>query len=877
MTKSSDNENSSIVRRGLSGKKTPAPAQTPKVQKQPQSALTQRNLAGTKKSEMTSEQVNADLAEQKKQAEEQKKLEAARKKQEAEREKRQTSKEEIYAMHKRRLYETVPNLLADKDGINDILQPLAEEKGKERQEDIGILDAARVGINAVGFTIDHGNDLNRLRKSKDYYQEEAEKLLDKNKAKDSFFMQVLYDKDTPEQIERIGTHAADLINEIGPTIISAGFRQAGRLEDAQEKLQSTEKELEKYPNYEKRLEELQKNENRNEKEEKEFQKLDKLNNKLSARKAAVATAQLVRGLEENGIDSSYVASQVMPIVGSSVTRMLTDSKTTMNLIDGGISFMQASNDKEYYNAAKKLAAQVPVDEIINNAGLENFLREQKNTIATAVNVAIENSEVLKRNAEAFGVSNDLVQDLVPVVLEVGASVLQDKENVTRVYNDVLDTLYKDDSKENKAPDIVTTAIGIIEKPEVSAAIGGLGEAIDAHKDQLSAVANAALETEAAQKQLEARGVSTEMAQSAVPIAIDAATAAINHREDLIALQKESQKLLQVDGEMTQEQKEATAEVSKRVGNILNDENIQKIVNQDIPAYLENNKEGIANAAWSAIQKDEKLKKTLKGVDKELIQETVNAAVPFINQVIPVATKIATEAVKDPDGISQLIEGVQKMRQAVENKQEISDETAMQTVRTFFEMQKKNPDLKNAIQRELPEIIKNNSEQLAPVIDAYLQKTEFGRALNLDTKKALDIMADKVPEVSKVVENYAKGNTVRAALGVVGIALTSPRAMSFLVKTAKRAALHKDKSKALSEAATDVSRAESSAEMQGQLQDIRKSVAGSVSKSKSEDKSNEKGVDSLQDIRKSVAGSVSKDPAAPAPNKNRDSGKDVGRS
>ena len=984
--------------------------------------------------------------------------------------KEQESREKKIEKEKQKLYETVPKLLADSKQINNIVKPLAEEKGKKQQEEVGLLGMARAGANVLEYAASHGGDLKKLYDSKDFYKDEAAKLLDPNKAKESFFVKVIDDDRTPEFLETTGPQLSKLVEETGSTLVSAGFRQAGRLEDAEKKLSSIEKQLAETPNYQDRLEELKNKEELSKTEQQELADLDKKVDKLNARQAVVRIAKVIRGLENNGLDSNTVANAVIPTANNILKVASTEPQATIKLAKVGIGTMHdrsdnklpssdnklpssdnklPSSDNKLPSAVTKIISQMPTDTIVNVINdlappvaniASNIMNDEQvakrlyndvvdnihyasnpssvtppditrtlvdviekddvkqavgnlgNTIATdrdrltqAANKAIDTPEAQEQLGQ-LGVSKEMAQGALPVVLDVTSSVLGKSDEITKIYKNTTSLLnelkqnsaplkdgeeasvlrdfigdgkpFDDVSKKNlqeiatgassllqderinkaitadlpeylqnnkedlekaisfnlhnndeikktiddlglsdaglktiisngvdvateaiptvtklaeeltkdpeKLTDLIDSARGVMAKndnaldkvidnldqmPEVKSLIQkDLGTVINTQQTKIEALASETLNTKVAQEQLKQLGVSKEMVQGALPVvqgalpvAIKASNAILPHTEDLIAIQKASRELRVIDGELTENQQSAIKNATSKISTIITDKKIKNVIEQDIPEYLNQYQENIVNAAWITIQNDEKLKKKYSSIDRKLMQTTVTTLTPVIKQSLPIATKVIDEMAKDAEGMGKLIAEIQQASKEASTKAGISDKTAMKAVSVFFEMQKNSPELKSAVQQELPNVIRKNAKPLAKLMDDYLQKTEFGPKLKLDSEKALEIMADKMPEISKVAENYAKGNTVRALIGAAGIVMT-PKVFGFAVKTRIRYALHQDKNKSLADVAADVSQStlqeaeldnksqsalpevESDNKSQGQLQPQRKNNA-----------------------------------------------------
>lgn len=398
--------------------------------------------------------------------------------------------------------------------------------------------------------------------------------------------------------------------------------------------------------------------------------------------------------------------------------------------------------------------------------LPTYLLENKKQLGAIVNNAIENVPALKSMVTQMGIKPDLVQKNVENIADITASVLpsihklttevlKDSDSVVELLSNAQKALAETNTESINR--LVDNALKIQKKPGINNILTEELPRILTEKTELiSKTAKDLTELPNVQKQLKKFNITPEMVESTVPMLTSVASAALQHSTQLTEMYKKGMQFadsFDMETELTEDQKGSIKELVSNASAFLTNPKLSSVINKNLPRYLTTNKRQLGEIVCSAINNSENLKVKLSelGINEELVKETVEVGADVIASALPEIHKFTTEALKDPESIANLAANAQQLI-SEPNKQ-----SADAFLDTFIKMQEKNPAIKKVLAENLPKLINQHSEALAPVINEYLNNTTIGKKFGLDAKKILDIASDKLPGIIKFAENYNNKN------------------------------------------------------------------------------------------------------------------------
>ena len=174
-----------------------------------------------------------------------------------------------------------------------------------------------------------------------------------------------------------------------------------------------------------------------------------------------------------------------------------------------------------------------------------------------------------------------------------------------------------------------------------------------------------------------------------------------------------------------------------------------MLNEELPTYLRDNKEQLAQVALSQAAIQDGLAKY--GISNELVGEAVKVGAEVVSSALPVITELLQSTLQDQHSLMQIIDDTKALVTNNYDRNSID-----KLVGSIIDLKNNNPAINKALTEDLPTILSKHSEDIGKVVDGLLNNTKIGQQLKLDTKKVVDVVAEKLPELIKVAEAYNNG-------------------------------------------------------------------------------------------------------------------------
>ena len=312
------------------------------------------------------------------------------------------------------------------------------------------------------------------------------------------------------------------------------------------------------------------------------------------------------------------------------------------------------------------------------------------------------------------------------------------------------------SKEERAKvvqDLAGQGMAILGNSQVADSLQNVGTTLvnssaDISKIAFNALANSPL-----------KGVITkEQIQDAVPIVTKAVCAVLNSSQDIVTIATKSQELLSgldktTEG-LTLKQAGSFGTIIESLSNIVNQPGITGALTKDLPEFLQKNKDNIPDIASNIVKNIPALSTLTKemGVSDNLIRDSAKLGTDLLIDAAPMVDKFARATLKEKDQLVTIISDVRDLANAPKENQKAA---VLKVVSNVIALKESNADLKNIFDKELPNLLEKNQEQLAKVIDGVIH-TKAGPGLKLKTEKIIKLVADNLPAVTKIADLYTKG-------------------------------------------------------------------------------------------------------------------------
>ena len=290
-------------------------------------------------------------------------------------------------------------------------------------------------------------------------------------------------------------------------------------------------------------------------------------------------------------------------------------------------------------------------------------------------------------------------------------------------------------------------------------------------------------------------ITPEQIKDAMPMVTKTVAAVLNSTQNIATIVTKSQELLANLDKTTQgftpKQAGSVSVIIDSLSNIVNHSGISNSLAKDLPQFLQKNKGKIPDIASNIVKNIPALEKMTKemGVSEDLIKDAAKLGADLLIDAAPMVDKFARATLKEKGQLVTIISDVRDLANAPKENQKAA---VLKVVSNVIALKESNADLKNIFDKELPNLLEKNQEQLAKVIDGVIH-TKAGPGLKLKTEKIIKIVADNLPAVTKLADLYSKGKYAAMFPEIVKLAFKK-NVLSTAIGTLSRITKHKAEKK-----------------------------------------------------------------------------------
>ena len=532
-------------------------------------------------------------------------------------------------------------------------------------------------------------------------------------------------------------------------------------------------------------------------------------------------SELVGKVMPNVLD---IASSSLPLVNN-IAQSLANSKDELsNAYKDFVEFGKEDGNKEQAiseiiaNGSKIVQNLAPV----LDKDLPEFINKNKDNLVIIAKESLA-IEPIKKLVEPLGINSELVGKVMPNVLDIASSSLplvnniaqslaNSKDELSNAYKDFVEFGKEDGNKEQAISEIIANGSKIVQNlaPVLDK---DLPEFINKNKDNLVNIAKESLAIEPIKKIVEPLGITPELvekagsdvldiASSALPLVNNIAQSLAKSKNDLADIYKDFVEFGKEDGNKEQAISAMLAngaKIMEKLTPVLAPSTKQEL-HGSLPEFLTKNKKNIENIV-SEVIKQPVISNTLAqlGISPSLVNEATSASIDLIAPMLPVITKLVNSSLKDQEGLKAIINQVQEIMElsgeinTLKEKQKNpefaktlpsgqkdlaaklkglaaeQEMLALKLVGSVLAFKDKNPEVKQVIEQEIPEILRNNAATLGPVIDKFLNQTPIGKNLRIKGEDMLKVAAKKMPQLVEAADLFTKkqyGKLIPKALKIL---------------------------------------------------------------------------------------------------------------
>ena len=523
-------------------------------------------------------------------------------------------------------------------------------------------------------------------------------------------------------------------------------------------------------------------------------------------------SKLLNKVGPNAID---LASSAIPLAGK-IAQNLIKSPEDLTGIYNNLKEKNISNViYQGSNIIKNLAPVLDKD-------LPEFINKNKDNLVIIAKESLA-IEPIKKLVEPLDITPELVGKVMPNVLDIASSSLplvnniaqslaNSKDELSNAYKDFVEFGKEDGNKEQAISEIIANGSKIVQNlaPVLDK---DLPEFINKNKDNLVNIAKESLAIEPIKKIVEPLGITPELvekagsdvldiASSALPLVNNIAQSLAKSKNDLADIYKDFVEFGKEDGNKEQAISAMLAngaKIMEKLTPVLAPSTKQEL-HGSLPEFLTKNKKNIENIV-SEVIKQPVISNTLAqlGISPSLVNEATSASIDLIAPMLPVITKLVNSSLKDQEGLKAIINQVQEIMElsgeinTLKEKQKNpefaktlpsgqkdlaaklkglaaeQEMLALKLVGSVLAFKDKNPEVKQVIEQEIPEILRNNAATLGPVIDKFLNQTPIGKNLRIKGEDMLKVAAKKMPQLVEAADLFTKkqyGKLIPKALKIL---------------------------------------------------------------------------------------------------------------
>ncbi len=693
--------------------------------------------------------------------------------------------ENTYQKEKTKLFKSASNFIRDPASLNKILAPLAQRKGV--QKSVGAGEMARSGLSALGFAAKNMGSLANVVSSRAFYKEEAAKIAmgKTGKKEDSFFLKLLDDPDSVKFLEENGDNLGNLVETIAPTLISIGIRGLSKLPEFQKKIKAHEKKHGALAELEERLEGLEDVADQNELESKQIAELTEQIAERKQLEQSISTAKTLEALDQKGINAEYIQEKLLPIAINPLKKILEKPEDIIAVANAALEASSQKDPQKAAEARQVIIDKIDVGELIGSSGLRDFLINEGDNLAKVATAVMATNEGAKKGAEKLGVTPEMMEQVIPKVTQMAASVLSDTDKLTEVYHELMASNAKlsdikskeveqeeidrselseeqiqeldehiEELKQQKNEvlfDMIGSASEVaLEDGVLNSVRGNISGLLDENQEALASMVahNFDRLAKANEPGQLLTGVDPSLAVNTVAAVTDLASVVLKEtsNEQIRSLAASGRNLMV-----------ASEEESPAIVQGLINEGMAILGNPNVAASLQNVGSAIegSNADISKVAVNAMANSELKGVFSE---EQINGAVPIVTKVLGGALSSAQDIATIVTKAQELNASLDKQAEGLTPKQAGGFGAIIDSLSNIVEQ----PGISETLSRDLPGFLEANIESLAESAVKFVKKTP---ALAARTKEmgvsdeliqdAVKLGADMLSDAAPIVDKFAR--------------------------------------------------------------------------------------------------------------------------
>ncbi|WP_375319006.1 pentapeptide repeat-containing protein [Candidatus Tisiphia endosymbiont of Oplodontha viridula] len=412
--------------------------------------------------------------------------------------------------------------------------------------------------------------------------------------------------------------------------------------------------------------------------------------------------------------------------------------------------------------------EAPQSDIMRNKIAQYAVLPTLNAVLNPAPV-ISPTEASRVSLDIFdGVDKNFIRGIVPLALNLANGVLAGESNqkIQKIYKNLVI------SNEKSGRKIIKNALEIFVSPKVAEVVKkDFVEFLrnPVNQKEISKIAGNVLDDRFT------RFVSKEFFDDTVQFAINATSTILDHTPKVVAIYESYMKHqdlaleLLTDEKLSSTRREEIIEtqgamVSSILGNI--DQVVQSLspaLKQTLPKYFADNRENIL----SFLDKAE-VQQNIRsyGLNPKFVHDATAATIPFIVDVLPIVTELTESCLKDKEGLRLIIEQTTDIMNVPKSEQA---EKVSKLVDSLIKFNKDNPNVKDVLQKEIPNLLIKHAKDLGPVVEKFLNETEMGKKLKLKGEAVVKVLGDHTKELGAITASYSKGEygaMVRPLIGLL---------------------------------------------------------------------------------------------------------------
>ncbi|MGC0372471.1 MAG: hypothetical protein DGJ47_001185, partial [Rickettsiaceae bacterium] len=299
-----------------------------------------------------------------------------------------------------------------------IIQKILESPDKKPGSHEKTLSIANGLQGAIKLGLGNAPSLVNVLTSSPYYLSESKKLKEGRDAKDpSFFLKLLNDPKSKEELDKILPNLSSVANKITPDIVAASYRLLSQNKSINEKIDKYQanrvKLAKKYGP-----------------ESGKVQKIDKELKNLQLRKNI---SEVVLSLEKNGYDIEYIKTNLSVVSQSLIEKSFTSSDNWLKLVNNIVDIALAEDKKESVNTIIDLASSDLIKNVLENEEVRSTLSKEKEFVAKLTTLIISKSELLDNRFKELGISTEVTENIVKLGAEGASTLLPFASDVFKLF------------------------------------------------------------------------------------------------------------------------------------------------------------------------------------------------------------------------------------------------------------------------------------------------------------------------------------------------------------------------------------------------------------------------------------------------------------